>query len=126
MSVLLELSMFPTDHGESKSEYVSQVIALIRSSGYDYQLTPMATIIETNKMSEALELCAKCYDILDSLGCNRVFATMKFDIRNLPIIKRTFVLEGENKTFGVLYMCVQCVEHLYSCYICAWSAPNIF
>ena len=82
MSVLLELSMFPTDHGESKSEYVSQVIALIRSSGYDYQLTPMATIIETNKMSEALELCAKCYDILDSLGCNRVFATMKFDIRN--------------------------------------------
>lgn len=81
MSVLLEMSMFPTDHGESKSEYVSQIIALIRESGYEYQLTPMATIIETNKMSEALELAAKCYDILENLGCNRVFATLKFDIR---------------------------------------------
>ena len=51
MSVLLEMSMFPTDHGESKSEYVSQVIKTIRESGYPYQLTPMATIIETDKMS---------------------------------------------------------------------------
>ncbi len=81
MSVLLEMSMFPTDHGESKSEYVAQIIALIRDSGYEYQLTPMATIIETNTMSQALNLASKCYLVLESLGCNRVFATLKFDIR---------------------------------------------
>ena len=81
MSVLLEMSMFPTDHGESKSEYVAQVISLIRESGYPYQLTPMATIIETNEIGEALALAEKCYEILDSLDCNRVYATLKFDIR---------------------------------------------
>jgi len=81
MSVLLEMSMFPTDHGESKSEYVAQVISLIRESGYTYQMTPMATIIETEKMSEALALAQKCYEVLESLECNRVYATLKFDIR---------------------------------------------
>lgn len=81
MSVLLEMSMFPTDHGESKSEYVAQVISVIRESGFPYQMTPMATIIETNKMSEALDVAKRCYDVLDTLGCNRVYATLKFDIR---------------------------------------------
>lgn len=81
MSVLLEMSMFPTDHGESKSEYVAQVISLIRESGYSYQMTPMATIIETNKMSDALDLARRCYEVLESLECNRVYATLKFDIR---------------------------------------------
>jgi len=42
-SILLEFSMFPTDVGESKSEYVSAVVKCVRESGYDYQLTPMAT-----------------------------------------------------------------------------------
>lgn len=82
MSVLLEMSMFPTDHGESKSEYVAQVISLIRDSGYVYQMTPMATIIETNKMSEALDLAGRCYEVLESLDCKRVYATLKFDIRS--------------------------------------------
>lgn len=81
MSVLLEMSMFPTDHGESKSEYVAQVISLIRQSGYEYQMTPMATIIETQKMSEALDLARRCYEVLEDLECNRVYATLKFDIR---------------------------------------------
>lgn len=81
MSVLLEMSMFPTDHGESKSEYVAQVISLIRQSGYSYQMTPMATIIETNEIGEALALAEKCYKVLESLDCNRVYATLKFDIR---------------------------------------------
>ena len=81
MSCLLEMSMFPTDHGESKSEYVAQVISLIRQSGFSYQMTPMATIIETENMSDALELAGKCYKVLESLGCRRVYATLKFDIR---------------------------------------------
>lgn len=75
------MSMFPTDHGESKSEYVAQVIKIIKESGYKYQLTAMATIIETKNIDEALALTKECYEILESLGCNRVYATLKFDIR---------------------------------------------
>lgn len=81
MSVLLQMAMFPTDSGESKSQYVSEVIKVIRDSGYPYQLTPMATIIETEKMSEALGVVQKCYETLEHLGCNRVYSAITIDIR---------------------------------------------
>jgi len=81
MSVLLNIAMFPTDHGESKSEYVSQVIKVIRECDYPYQLTPMATIIETEELSQALAIIQKCYDVLEDLDCNRVYSTITFDIR---------------------------------------------
>ena len=81
MSVLLEMAMFPTDQGESKSEYVAQVIDLIRKSGHTYQLTSMGTIIETNEIGQALKLVEECYNILESNGCNRVYSTLTFDIR---------------------------------------------
>ncbi len=81
MSVLVSMAMFPTDKSESKSEYVSQVIKIIKESGFSYKLTAMATIIETNTISEALGLVQKCYERLEELGCNRVYSTLTFDIR---------------------------------------------
>ena len=81
MSVLLQMAMFPTDKNESKSTQVAQVIKVIKESGYPYQLTPMATIIETDKMSEALEIIQKCYEKLEELGCNRIYSAITFDIR---------------------------------------------
>jgi len=82
LSVLLNMAMFPTDHGESKSKYVSEVIKVIRECGYPYQLTPMATIIETEKISQALEVVQNCYNKLEELDCNRVYSSITFDIRN--------------------------------------------
>jgi uncharacterized protein (TIGR00106 family) len=81
MSVLLEFTMFPTDKSESKSKEVAEVIKIIRESGVNYQLTAMATLIETQTISEALALVEKCYLKLEELGCNRVYSTLKFDIR---------------------------------------------
>ncbi len=81
MSVLLQMAMFPTDKSESKSEQVSQVIKVIKESGFPYKLTAMSTVIETNKMSEALAIVQKCYEKLEELGCNRVYSTLTFDIR---------------------------------------------
>nr|VFJ42587.1 MAG: uncharacterized protein, MTH1187 family [Candidatus Kentron sp. DK]VFJ52767.1 MAG: uncharacterized protein, MTH1187 family [Candidatus Kentron sp. DK] len=81
MSVVLELSMFPLDKGESVSQYVSGVVQVIRDAGIDYQLAPMGTIIETDNLQQALALVEKAYDTLDALGCDRVYSVMKFDIR---------------------------------------------
>jgi len=81
MSVLLQMAMFPTDKSESKSEYVAEVIKVIMESGFPYQLTSMATIIETPKLSDALNIVQKCYDKLEKLGSNRVYAPITFDIR---------------------------------------------
>jgi len=81
MSVLLEFSMFPTDKEESVSPYVSKIIAMIRDSGTSYQLTPMGTIIETNDIDEALKIVKQAYEVLDNAGCNRIYSSLKFDIR---------------------------------------------
>ncbi|RXK13062.1 hypothetical protein CP965_04455 [Halarcobacter mediterraneus] len=102
MSILLEMAMFPTDQSESKSEYVAQVIEVIRDSGFDYQLTSMGTIIETKELSQALEIIQKCYDVLDKAGCNRVYSTLTFDIRkNHKNRLKTKVESIENKIGSV-------------------------
>jgi uncharacterized protein (TIGR00106 family) len=72
--------MFPTDHGESKSEYVSRIIKIIDKSGYPYKLTPMSTIIEFESIDDALDIIKKSYEALES-DCDRVYSTIKFDIR---------------------------------------------
>jgi len=81
VSVLLEFSMFPTDKGESVSEYVSQIIKMIRDSGMSYQLTPMGTIIETENLVQALGLVEVAYETLEQAGCNRIYSSLKLDIR---------------------------------------------
>ncbi|MCU7851143.1 MAG: MTH1187 family thiamine-binding protein [Candidatus Thiodiazotropha sp. (ex Monitilora ramsayi)] len=81
MSVLLEFSIFPTDQGESVSAPVSQVIKLIRDSGVDYQLTPMGTIIETENIEQALELIKASSARLQQLGAQRIYSSIKLDIR---------------------------------------------
>ena len=81
MSVLLEFAMFPTDKGESVSAYVSQIVAMIRDSGMDYQLTPMGTIVETERLDQATDLVHRAFDILDQAGCSRVYSSLKLDIR---------------------------------------------
>ena len=80
MSVLMEFAIFPTDKGESVSEYVSKVIKMIDQSGIKYQLTPMGTIIESETLQEALEVIENSYRVLKPYS-NRVYATVKFDIR---------------------------------------------
>lgn len=100
MSILMEMSMFPTDKSESKSKEVSEVIRIIRESGINYQLTAMATIIETDSISEALSLVEKCYLKLEELGCNRVFSTLKFDIRKGQNNRLKTKIESVEKHIG--------------------------
>ncbi len=81
MSVLMEIAMFPTDVGESKSKYVAEVLKVIKESGFDFQLTPMATIVEADTVKELSDLIPKMYETLEKMGCGRVYSVVKFDIR---------------------------------------------
>ena len=80
MSVLVEFAMFPTDKGESVSQYVSRIIKMIDESGVPYKLTPMGTVFETETMEEALKIIGEAYKQLE-LDCNRVYSVVKFDVR---------------------------------------------
>lgn len=81
MSILMEFSMFPTDKGTSVSKYVAEVIKMVKESGLNYQLTGMGTIIETDKMDEALEIVRKSYEVLKPHS-DRIYSTVKFDVRH--------------------------------------------
>ena len=80
MSVLVEFAMFPTDKGESVSQYVSRIIKMIDESGIPYKLTPMGTVFETETIEEALKVIENAYKQLEP-DCNRVYSVIKFDIR---------------------------------------------
>lgn len=81
MSVLMEFSIFPVDQGESLGAYVTEVIRLIDAAGFAYQLTPMGTIVETDDFAAALALVEQSNALLESLGSQRVYGSIKFDIR---------------------------------------------
>lgn len=80
MSVLMEFAMFPTDKGESVSEFVSRIIKKLEESGHPYRLTPMGTIVEFETLEEALNLLNQSYKQLEQ-DCNRVYSAIKLDIR---------------------------------------------
>jgi uncharacterized protein (TIGR00106 family) len=80
MSTLLEFAMFPTDKGESVSEYVSRVLKVIDGEGHPYTLTAMGTIIEVENLDDALKIVKKAYKQLER-DCNRVYSTIKLDVR---------------------------------------------
>ncbi|HOZ29775.1 MAG TPA: MTH1187 family thiamine-binding protein [Bacteroidales bacterium] len=96
MSVLMNFAMFPTDKGSSVSEYVSKIVKLISESGFDYKLTAMGTIIETENIEQALKIVEKSYKLLES-GSQRVYSTISFDIQT-------------NKAMGRLNAKVKSVE----------------
>lgn len=83
LSVLLEFAMFPTSadgrEGSSVSKQVSKIIDAIDKSGVSYQLTAMGTIIEASSMKEALSIVELAYEQLED--CDRVYSSLKFDIR---------------------------------------------
>jgi len=82
-SFLLEFSMFPTSsdgrEGSSVSKQVSKIIDVIDRSGVPYQLTPMGTVVEASSMKEALGIVELAYEQLEN--CDRVYSSLKFDIR---------------------------------------------
>lgn len=81
MSVLVNFAIFPTDReGDSASPYVSKVIHMIKESGVDYKLSPMATVIETETMAEALSIIQKAHDIL-APNHSRIYSAITMDIR---------------------------------------------
>ncbi|MBK1650030.1 MTH1187 family thiamine-binding protein [Rhabdochromatium marinum] len=81
MSVLLDLSIFPVDQGGSLSRFIAPVVEMIAASGHDYQLTAMGTQVETETLAQALILVEQAHTVLADHGCERVYATAKFDIR---------------------------------------------
>jgi uncharacterized protein (TIGR00106 family) len=79
MSVIVELSIFPTDKGVSVSTYVARVFKIIENSGLPYELNPMGTCIE-GEWPEVFKVIDQCFNDLKS-DCDRIYFTVKADYR---------------------------------------------
>ncbi|NPA52257.1 MAG: MTH1187 family thiamine-binding protein [Aquificae bacterium] len=99
MSVLVDFAMFPTDKGESVSAYVSRIIKMIDESGVPYKLTPMGTVFEAQTIDEAMSIIAKAYKQLEP-DCNRVYSTIKLDIRKGKTGRLKQKIESVEKRLG--------------------------
>lgn len=80
MSVLIGISIFPLDKGESVSEYVARAVKIIEESKFPYLLTPMETVVETDTMESALKIVENCVKALEK-DCNRIIVNIKIDYR---------------------------------------------
>ncbi|PWD99166.1 MTH1187 family thiamine-binding protein [Marinilabilia rubra] len=99
MSVLLNFAMFPTDKGASVSAYVGKVIEMIRESGVAYRLNPMGTTIETQNMTEALDIVNKAYAILEPHS-DRIYSTINIDAREGGVGRLEGKIESVERKIG--------------------------
>lgn len=79
MSVVVELSLFPTDKGASVSTYVARALGIIRDSGLPFQLGAMGTCIEGD-WHEVMAVVNRCFEAM-AADSDRVYLTLKADYR---------------------------------------------
>ncbi|AHL23731.1 MTH1187 family thiamine-binding protein [Thermococcus nautili] len=78
--VIVEFVIVPLGE-KSLSRYVAEVIKLLERKGVKYQLTPMATIIETKTVREAFDIIEEAHELMFKLGAERVSTTIRIDDR---------------------------------------------
>ncbi len=79
MSVLIDLSIFPLDKGDSLSSYVARALKIIKDSGLAYELGPMGTSVEGD-WDQVMGVVNSCFKELKK-DCDRVYMALKLDYR---------------------------------------------
>ncbi len=79
MSVILELTIFPLDKGESLSPYVARAVGIVKKSGLPYVFGPMGTCIE-GEYDAVMGVARRCFEALQ-VDCARISMTMRIDYR---------------------------------------------
>jgi uncharacterized protein (TIGR00106 family) len=77
--ILLELSIFPLDKGDSVSPYVTRCLDIIDRSGINYRSNSMGTVLEGG-YAEVMDVVRQCFEAL-AVDCNRIECSMKLDYR---------------------------------------------
>ena len=79
---IAEFSIHPIGTGTSVSRYVKRAIqAISKTDGLEYQVTPMATILEAPDLSIILKAVEASHAALRSMGAKRISSTLRIDER---------------------------------------------
>jgi uncharacterized protein (TIGR00106 family) len=79
---IAEFSIHPIGAGTSVSKYVKRALqAISRIDGLEYEVTPMATILEANDVQTILKAVEAAHSALRSMGAKRISSTLRIDER---------------------------------------------
>lgn len=98
MSAMAYVSITPLGESESVSPYVSRAVKKIKDSGLSWQLTPMGTIIEGEKLDEVLAVINSAVDELSE--CNRISISVKIDYRKSKPLGMNSKVDSVMKKLG--------------------------
>jgi len=79
---IAEFSIHPIGTGTSVSRYVKQALqAISKIEGLEYQVTPMATILEAQDVGTILGAVDASHQAVRSMGAKRISSTLRIDER---------------------------------------------
>jgi len=79
--MIAQLSVFPIGEGVSVSRFVKKGVAVIKDSGYTYEVGGMSTAIEAPDLDALFELVKKVHAAHVAEGAKRVIIDLKVDDR---------------------------------------------
>jgi uncharacterized protein (TIGR00106 family) len=79
--ILAQLSVYPIGEGTSLSRFVKKGVAVIKESGYTYQIGGMSTTIEVPDLNALFELVKKVHAAHAAEGAKRIVIDLKVDDR---------------------------------------------
>lgn len=66
---------------ESQSEYVAEVLKILKEKGIKFELNPMGTVIEIEKFYILSEILEEVVERLEKKGVPRIYFNIKIDWR---------------------------------------------
>lgn len=91
--MIIELSVIPIGVGTSLSEYVAEVMRVIRESGLKYESHSMGTNIECG-WEDIIPLVKRCHDALNAKGVERISTSLRISDRT----DKPYTMEGKMRS----------------------------
>jgi len=87
---IAEFSIHPIGTGTSVGKYVKQALqAISKIKGLEYQVTPMATILEAKDVQTILRAVEASHSALRAMGARRISSILRIDERlDIPRMMR--------------------------------------
>ena len=93
--MIIELSIIPIGVGTSLSDYVAEVMSVIKASGLRYESHSMGTNIEC-EWEDIIPLVKDCHDALKKMGVERISTSLKISERT----DKPYTIERKMKSLG--------------------------
>ena len=94
--IISQLSIAPVGKGTSLSKYVKIVIKTLKENGLKFKTNDMATVIETENLSQLFKVVEKAHNSILEAGAERVITELKIDDRKDKNVKIGTKLDSLN------------------------------